>query len=47
MDDAAEPVPEPDGIYSTCPQCFAIVAYEVGHKAWHESRGEVVPDAHD
>lgn len=31
-----------DGIYSTCPLCFAIVAHAAGHTAWHESRGEQV-----
>jgi hypothetical protein len=33
-----------DGIYATCGICFAIVAHESGHTAWHLSRGEVVSD---
>lgn len=34
-----------DGIYSTCPLCFAIVASGSGHEAWHSSRGEAMTDA--
>ncbi len=45
MDETDAPLS--DGIYSTCPVCFAIVADQAGHAAWHVSRGEVVPDAHD
>lgn len=39
--------PSSDGIYATCGICFAIVAHDIGHEAWHASRGEVVQDAHD
>lgn len=34
-----------DGIYTTCGLCFAIVAHQQGHDAWHLSRGEAVNDA--
>lgn len=33
-----------DGIYSTCPICFAIVASKQGHEAWHEPPSEGVTD---
>lgn len=36
-----------DGIYSTCDRCFGIVANAEGHEAWHRSRGEGEPDAHE
>lgn len=34
-----------DGIYTTCPICFAIAASGTGHEAWHRSRGEGMTDA--
>lgn len=34
-----------DGIYTTCPICFAIAASGAGHDAWHRSRGEGMTDA--
>ncbi|WP_337004121.1 MULTISPECIES: hypothetical protein [unclassified Microbacterium] len=42
-----EPPAEPptDGIYTTCPICFAIAASGAGHEAWHASRGEGMTDA--
>lgn len=33
---------QPDGIYSVCPVCWAVVADAAAHEAWHVSRGEVV-----
>lgn len=35
------------GIYTTCSICFAIVAHQAGHEAWHMSRGEAVSDAYN
>lgn len=43
LEDADENTPD-DGIYSTCPVCFAIIAFKQGHQAWH-SRGEGVTNA--
>lgn len=34
-----------DGIYTTCDICFAIVAHNEGHIAWHLSRNEGTTDA--
>lgn len=36
-----------NGIYGICPSCWALTPNLDGHKAWHESRGEVVNGAHD
>ena len=42
---ASADTPATDGIYSTCPICFAIAASGAGHEAWHMSRGEGMTDA--
>lgn len=42
-----EAPPATDGIYTTCELCFAIVAHEAGHEAWHRSRGEAGSDANE
>lgn len=45
MDDEQAVEATKDGIYATCGVCFAVVAHEVGHMAWHESRGEEATSA--